>query len=268
MGLRYLGESGVKRVLLKAIEKWTCNNSTNIECVSNSNLSLSINEGLFPREKGTVVFHGSSGGVNLDRFDNAYCREYRTEIRKDYSIPESAYVYGFVGRITKDKGINELLSAFTRIDSGYLLMVGYTDEIESLDVELYEWSKRCSRIIYTGPVNDVEKYYAAIDCLVLPSYREGFGNVVIEAAAMGTPAIVSRIPGPIDTSIENKTALWIEPHDIESLYSAMKKIEIVGSSMNVDCVEYVRNNFDDNRLNIEILKRKRSLVNSSNSMNR
>ena len=108
------------------------------------------------------------------------------------------------------------------------MMIGFTDEVDTLDEILYKDSLNDSHIIYTGPVKDVEKYYSAIDCLLLPSYREGFGNVVIEAAAMGTPAIVSRIPGPIDASEENTTAFWINPKDTNDLTHAMNNIKVNG----------------------------------------
>ena len=105
------------------------------------------------------------------------------------------------------------------------MMIGFTDEVDTLDETLYKDSLNDSHIIYTGPVKDVENYFSAIDCLLLPSYREGFGNVVIEAAAMGTPAIVCKIPGPIDATKENETALWIEPKNIKDLEQAMNKMK-------------------------------------------
>lgn len=259
MGLRYLGEKGLKRFILKLLEKITCMFSTDIECVSKSNYKMSINEGLFRQEKGTVVFHGSTGGVELKKFNYNLRKKYREEIRAKYNIADSVYVYGFVGRITRDKGINELLKAFKQMPGCILLMVGFTDETDTIDRELYVWSKNCNSIIYTGAVDDVERYYAAMDCLVLPSYREGFGNVVIEAAAMGTPAIVTRIPGPIDTSIENRTALWINPYSVGELKQAMIKMQYISKNMEISCVSYVLKCFDNQKLISEILKRKNHL---------
>ena len=260
MGLRYLGDAGMKRNLLKIFEKITCRLSTDIECVSRSNLDMAIKEKLFLAEKGTIVFHGSTGGIDIQRF-NADLREmYRSQIRLDLGIDADDFIYGFVGRVTRDKGINEILMAYDKVHKGKLIFVGFLDEVDTLDDALYEASRHNENIIYTGPVNDVEKYYAAIDCLLLPSYREGFGNVVIEAAAMGTPAIVSRIPGPIDASVEGVTALWVEPNDVDDLAEAMKSMTECAKDMQKDCIEFARDNFDQEKLNREILRRKNELL--------
>ena len=155
MGLRYLGEIGLKRKILKALEKTACKNSTHVECVSPSNLALAEAEGLFPKGKGIVVWNGSSGGLDTERFDVARRSEYREEIRNKYGIGEDELVFGFVGRITRDKGVNELLSAFSKIDGAKLLMVGDPEGVDTLDGSLYEASLSDERIIYTGRVSDV-----------------------------------------------------------------------------------------------------------------
>lgn len=109
------------------------------------------------------------------------------------------FIYGFVGRITRDKGINELLSAFLKLeDRSKLLLVGDIEKDNKLEENLLAKAQNDSRVCFHSFASDIERYYAAIDVLILPSYREGFGNVVIEAGAVGTPAIVSNIPGPVD----------------------------------------------------------------------
>ena len=260
MGLRYLGDKGLKQQLLRLFEKCTCALSTNIECVSKSNLKLAVRDGLFKPDKAVVVFNGSTGGLDLKRFDASMREMYRTEIRNQYNLSENDFVFGFVGRITRDKGVNEILNAFSKIDNCKLLMVGYTNETDSLDQNLYTKSLNEQSIIYTGAVTDVEKYYSAIDCLLLPSYREGFGNVIIEAAAMGCPAIVSNIPGPIDASVENKTALWVEPRNTEQLLQAMIQMKSDASKMQNQCITYVTESFDQDKLNCAILERKNNLL--------
>lgn len=262
MGLRYLGEKGAKRKLLFYMEKLACSQSTAIECVSKSNLDLSIKSGLFPKEKGAVVFNGSSGGLNLQKYNKNFRTEYRTNIRKKYNIPLDAFVFGFVGRITRDKGVNEILGAFKTFENTYLMMIGNEEDIAGIDSELYKWSKETSKIIYTGQVEDIEKYYCALDVLLFPSYREGFGNVVIEAAAMGTPAIISRIPGPIDAVIENKTALVVDVKNETQLKDAMKKImqNELFISMSDEASDFVRSRFDSKLLNAKILERKNFLL--------
>jgi glycosyltransferase involved in cell wall biosynthesis len=147
-------------------------------------------------------------------------------------------------------------------------MVGFQDEISTLDQGLYERTLSNPNIIYTGAVENVEKYYSAMDILLLPSYREGFGNVVIEAAAMGTPAIVSEIPGPIDTSIKNKTALWTQVKNVESLVEAMLISKTCAKTMSKECVNYVRECFDQNVLNQFILERKNKLIFGSKTISK
>ena len=261
MGLRYLGASGMGRIILKALEKIACYNSTSIECVSKSNMELGIKEGLFPKEKATVVWNGSTGGVDLSRFDFSKRQQWRREIRKELGYSGSDFVYGFVGRITKDKGIDELLSAFLELkDNSKLLLVGDIEEDNCLDDVLIAKAKANSNILFHSFVSDIERYYAAIDVLVLPSYREGFGNVVIEAGAVGTPAIVSNIPGPIDTIDNGKTALTVEVKNATDLAEKMKAIrEMDYITMGENAAHFAKEKFDSDVLCEKILERKRKL---------
>lgn len=266
MGFRYLGATGIGKVILKEIEKITCRNSTSIECVSKSNLKLGIKNRIFPSKKATVVWNGSTGGVDLERFNIIFRNKYRNEIRKKYNINSDTFVYGFVGRITRDKGINEILEAFFEIeDSSVLMLIGNPEATNTLNQELYLKSLSSSRIVYTGNVTEVEKYFCAIDVLLLPSYREGFGNVVIEAASMGTPAIVSNIPGPIDTIDKNKTALVIPAKNSKALLKAMKKIKYMDYSlMGKNASVFVKRKFDSKILCHKILQRKKYLLKGKN----
>lgn len=260
MGLRYLGASGIGRIVLKTLEKIACNNSTSIECVSKSNLKMGIKEGLFSSEKATVVWNGSSGGVDLQRFDFSKREIWRKEIRQKLHYTKDDFVFGFVGRITRDKGINEILEAFFRLSTGKLLFIGNEEDDDMLDQQLLEQARKNSDITFYGRVMDVEKYYAAIDVLLLPSYREGFGNVIIEAAAMGVPAIVSNIPGPIDAVEIDKTALVVPPRDIESLLKAMRKMLTMDyKGMGQQAEEFAREKFDSVVLCRKILERKKKI---------
>ncbi len=131
----------------------------------------------------------------------------------------------------------------------------------SLNSRLYQNSLKEPNIIYTGLVSNVEKYYAALDAILLPSYREGFGNVIIEAAAMGTPAITSDIPGPIDTIQKNITGFVIPKKDVTALSKTMKKIQTVDiEKMGYDSYKFVSTHFDSKILNQKILERKKELL--------
>ena len=262
MGLRYLGASGMGRTILKALERIACHNSTSIECVSKSNMEMGIKEGLFPKEKVTVVWNGSTGGVNLLRFNFSKRQQWRMEVRKELGYNDSDFVYGFVGRITKDKGIDELLSAFLELkDNSKLLLVGNIEGDNHLDEELLAKAQGNSNIKFHSFVSDIERYYAAIDVLVLPSYREGFGNVVIEAGAVGTPSIVTDIPGTTDTIDRDKTAVVVPVKDSVALAEAMKRIPTMDYiTMGQNAAKFANEMFDSKVLCKKILERKLSLL--------
>ena len=263
MGFRYLGSSGVLRIILKMLDTIACKNSTHIECVSRSNLMLGIEEKVFPAEKAVVVWNGSSGGVDLNRFDYSKREEWRKEVREALGYSDSAFVFGFAGRICRDKGINELLEAFFSLkDDAQLLLVGVVEGEEYLNSDLLNKARRSPNVVFHEFVSDIERYYAAMDVLILPSYREGFGMVVAEAAAMGTPAIVSNIPGPRDVIEDGVTAYTAEPRNAADLQEKMKKM------MNTDYIQigeaghiFVKNRFDSKALCEKIMERKRSLLN-------
>lgn len=224
-GIAYVGFNGLKRFVFKQIEKLVCHNSTRIEPDSFGNLQFSHEEKLYPQDKSLVIWNGSASGINLDRFDILQKHNWREEIRNLYAIPDKALVYIFIGRITRDKGINELLEAYKRLTEScpnvYLLLVGPMEMDDSVNAAMYRWSQEETRVIYTGFSNCVEKYLAASDVYVLPSYREGFGSAIIEAEAMGVPVIVSDIPGPTDAMIHGKTGILTPKADVQKLFDNM-----------------------------------------------
>lgn len=224
-GIAYVGFQGLKRKIFKFVEKMVCRNSTVIEPDSFGNLNFSHDERLYKADKSRVIWNGSASGVNLSKFDISNKSEWRFDIRNRYAIPQDAMVYIFIGRITGDKGINELFQATKELISKkndvYLLLVGNMEKNESVNEELYQWSKEEPRVIYCGYTNEVEKYLSASDVYLLPSYREGFGSAVVEAEAMGVPVIVSNIPGPTDAMVNNKTGLLTPKADAQKLYENM-----------------------------------------------
>ena len=262
MGFRYLGAHGIGKFILKTIEKVSCWNSTSIECVSRSNLELGIKEKVFPADKATVVWNGSTGGVDLDRFDYSKRDAWRNELREKLGYEATDFIYGFVGRITRDKGINELLEAFFELENGSkLFLIGNIEDEDTLDKNLWMKAKNHPDVQIHTAASDIERYFAMIDVLVLPSYREGFGNVVIEAAAVGTPAIVSNIPGPIDTIDAGKTALTVEVKNANDLKEKMMDMKSsVCTNMGANAAEYVEHKFDSKKLCEKILERKKTLL--------
>ena len=257
MGIRYLGFQGISKGIFRFIEEITCMISTSIECVSKTNLKLCIREKLFKLEKGTVVWNGSTGGVDVTRFDISRREEYRKRAREELNISKDEFVFGFVGRITKDKGIEELVEAFLNLHrQAKLLFVGNIENDNNINSEILKTIKKNENIIVHSFVNDIEKYYAAIDCLVLPSYREGFGNVVIEAGAMGTGSIVSNIPGPKEI-VANIGGKVCKVKDAESLRNCMDNYQRINPTLLSDAV---KNKYNQNNLNRFIYGRKQQLL--------
>lgn len=258
MGFRYLGSNGIERIFLKEIEKIVCELSTSIECVSQSNLKLGIEEHLLDMRKSTVIWNGSTGGVDLKRFDFSKRKQWREEIRKKLGYSADDFVFGFVGRITRDKGINEILNAYQIVSNkAKLLLIGNIENEDTLDTKLFLNAKKDPNIIFLGSVADIERYYTAIDILLLPSYREGFGNVIVEAAAVGTPAIISNIPGPIDAIEEGKTAKVISVKNVKELSEAMQQCIEQGKFNTKTCAEFVESHFDSEKLCEYILRQKK-----------
>ena len=269
-GIAYVGFQGLKRQIFKFVEKMVCQNSTIIEPDSFGNLNFCHNEKLYTDRKSCVIWNGSANGVNLDKFDITKKQVWLNEIRAKYCIPRDARVFIFIGRITRDKGINELFEASKKMlqkyDDTYLLLVGSVEKKELIDPQLYKWSQEDQRVIYVGFTNEVEKYIAASDVYVLPSYREGFGSSVIEAEAMGLPVIVTNIPGPTDAMKKNKTGLVVKKGDASELYDAMEKLyfsEELRSEMGKFAFDFVSKGFDQKILFEKIKNNRIELIKGS-----
>ena len=266
-GMVYVGFSGFKRYVFKKIEKLVCRLSTWIEPDSHSNLKFSHSEKLYPESKGSVIWNGSACGVNLKKFDISRKEEYRENICREIGCIDTDFIFGFVGRITRDKGVNELLKAFKKMsqkyNNVYLMMVGPSENDASVDEELYNWAKNSNRVIFTGYTNCVEKYISAMDIYILPSYREGFGMGVVEAETMGVPVIVTDIPGPVDAMIDGKTGEVVEKKNDEMLFCAMEtlycdrdKVETYGKN----AVAYATESFEQRKLFSYILADRKRLM--------
>lgn len=267
-GMAYVGFSGVKRRVFKAIEKAVCRLSTWIEPDSFGNLEFGHREGLYPEKKGSVIWNGSARGVDLQKFDISKKEKWRNEIRTQLGIEQDAFVYGFIGRINGDKGINELFSAYREIQNeypgAYLLIVGRFEKIDSVDRVLYEWAQQEPHVLFCNYTDVVEQYISAMDVYVLPSYREGFGSAVIEAEAMGVPVIVSDIPGPTDAMVRGQTGLVVKKADPNSLYEGMLQL-LKDSDMRERFGKaghrFAAENFEQSRLVAHILEDRKRLMN-------
>ena len=226
-GMMFIAMKGLKRWLLKLDDKMVCALSTDIETESFSIREEAIQEKIYKPEKSVVIWNGSACGVDTSKYDMSKKPTWRKEYRLKYDIPENSTVFGYCGRITRDKGLNELFGAFkeiieTKHEDAYLMIIGAYDNVATINPELFAWAKNCKRVIFTGYTTEVPQHYSALDVFTSLSYREGFGLVVIEAAGMGIPAIVTDCPGQIDTITNNKTGIHVPVHNVPRVVDAME----------------------------------------------
>lgn len=227
-GARYIGLSGMGRMVCKAIEKTIAFFSTDIRQVSNGSMNLCIKDKVYSAEKAKVLGKGGTIGVDFNRFKLSLKDVNRNEIRIKHDIKSDEFVFGYVGSVRKDKGTNELLSAFKilleKYDNIRLILNGDETEGDPINGELRTWAKNNEKIIFTGRVNNINEYMSAFDVLVHPSYREGFGMVLQEASAVKVPIIVSNIPGPTEFVYHNKTGLLAEKANVNDLCEKMEQL--------------------------------------------
>jgi glycosyltransferase involved in cell wall biosynthesis len=229
-GIRYVGLTGISRKVFKAIEKMVCSNSTDIRAVSPMNKDFAVSEGLYPTGKAIVVGNGGTIGVDTKIFDIDKKQEWKDEIRKQYEIAADDYVFGFSGRITVDKGCRELLAAFKGLkekgSKSKLFIVGQMDANCGISPELISWARTSKSVVLTGMIDGSQmcKFYSAMDVLVHPTYREGFGMVIQEAGALGIPVITTKVQGASEVMEEGISAVHIEAKNVNELSEAMLEL--------------------------------------------
>jgi len=217
-GQVWVTRSGLVRWGLKALDKLLAWLSTDLLTDSNSQREFLIGQLITRSEKIQVLADGSICGVDTDRFKINV--DLRTEVRQQLGVPESALVVLFLGRMSRDKGVLDLASAFARLaskhDNAWMLWVGPDEEELTQDI-----LNRCkgvgNRSCFVGFTTEPERFMAAADIFALPSYREGFGTSVIEAAACGLPSVCSRIYGLTDAVVDGVTGLLHAPTDINDI---------------------------------------------------
>lgn len=230
-GLRYVSFTGLKRKIFKIVEKITCKYSTHIRAQSPMNMDFAIREGLCKREKISVVGIGGTTGVDLKECDCFNREETRLSLREKYGIPANAFVYGYVGRLNNDKGTNELIEAFSKVEesleNAYLVLVGMNDATNPIAQKNLQKAEQDGRIILTGnvPKNEVYPHMAMFDVMVHPTYREGFGKVLQEAMGMRLSIITTNVPGASEVVAQGEYGLLVEARNVEELVEKMLLIE-------------------------------------------
>ena len=225
-GLRLETCKGLKYMILRMAEQTTCRCATRIICNSESIRQKMLAWKLAPSEKLTVLCSGSSKGIDCTRYSIHHdtIRE-ALALRDKYAIPPDAPVIGTVGRIVKDKGIAELVETFKKISAIYpnarLILVGSQEKGNPVEKEVLQWLEQSPHVILTGHRDHVVPYYHLFDVFVFPSYREGFPNVVLEAAAMGIPTVGFHATGVVDAIADGETGTIVPMKDFHAMAKAV-----------------------------------------------
>lgn len=228
-GLRFETSKGLRRTVLLWCERLACNLAHRVICVSQSVRDKAFAAGLAPKERLLVLGSGSCNGVDASHYaPSPKTLRQAAEVRRELGIPLKAPVVLFVGRLTRDKGVPELMEAvsglFPRFPELRLLLVGCFEGGDPLPPEVRKFLELNSQMVYAGSVQDTAPYYAAADVMVLPSHREGLPTVVLEAQAAGTPVIGASATGIVDVISDGKTGLLIPVGDVDALRESIAKI--------------------------------------------
>lgn len=232
-GLPLMEVNGLKRVLLNTVEKLTYWSATAVYPNSKGLYQFILEQQFTKKEKVAVLANGSSNGINTAYFNqNAVTLQQKETLQHTLKLKPTDFVFVFVGRLVADKGINELIAAFMALQNSKiqtpkakLLLVGPLEtELDPLNAETLNQINNNNAIIHVGYQKDVRPYLAIAQALTFPSYREGFPNVVMQAGAMGLPAIVTNINGCNEIITEGENGLIIPPKNTDTLYKAMLKL--------------------------------------------
>lgn len=229
-GLPLMEATGFKRTALNFVEKSTYRFSTNVYPNSKGLYDFILSERFAKPEKLKIIGKGSSNGIDTSYFDpSMFSEKEKKDFKLKLGIPEKDYTYIFVGRMVKDKGLNELVHVFEKISNKKanvsLLLVGpFEDDLDPLLPSTMDIINTSKKIFCVGYQIDVRSYFAISDALVFPSYREGFPNVVMQAGAMGLPAVVSNINGCNEIITHSINGLIVSAKNVTELQQAMTEI--------------------------------------------
>jgi glycosyltransferase involved in cell wall biosynthesis len=224
-GLYLETASGPSRLFLETMERLTSSMAGRVICVSRSLRDRAVSWRLIANRKAIVLGCGSSNGVDLSAFTPTPELQVRgQQLRLAAGIGDDAIVIGFVGRLVRDKGLLDLVTAWTRLreqfDTVHLWIIG-SFEADGISASMRDYVERDPRVHLLGAVDEVAAHYAAMDVLVLPTYREGLPNVLLEAGAMRLPVVATSVTGCIDVVDDGVTGTLVPPRNPVALAEAM-----------------------------------------------
>ena len=216
-GQVWITKKNIVREFYKTIDKIIFNFSNHVLVDSHSQRKFLISSNIISKKKSSVLLHGSVGGVDIKKF--RFNNLSRNLMRKKFKISKNDFIFLYLGRINKDKGIIDLVKAFKKIQEFYKVFLFLVGPIE--DNKIRNTIKGNKKIIYVGETFSPEKWYSIADIFCLPSYREGFGSVIIEAGSCNIPTLGSNIYGINDAIIKNQTGFFHKPGDINNIQKKM-----------------------------------------------
>lgn len=224
-GLRYQGSTGMGRWILMMMERLTCLFASKVIPEGEGVKRTLIADGITKKPL-QVIHHGNINGINTQYFSVEACKAKREDVRQKLGINDDEFTFVFVGRIVRDKGMDELAEAMNmlgRLKRKFkLILVGWFEREQTTITEEHEnFFRHSESVTYVGYKKDVRPFLLAADALVFPSYREGFPRVPLEAGSMGLPSIVTDINGCNEIIVEGENGIIIPPRDTNSLYAAM-----------------------------------------------
>jgi len=227
-GLPLETASGFKRTLLRLTERLSCALAGRVTCVSESLRRRAAGLGIARAEDIEVLAAGTTNGVDGDRLFAPWrvSQSDAARTRRTLGIPTELRVLGFVGRIVRDKGVEDLLEAWKELREEFpdlqLAIVGPEEPQDPLSPEAQKLLRSDPRIRLTGFVESMPSAYAVMDVVVLPTYREGYPNVPLEAGAMERPVVATRVTGCVDAVVDGETGTLVPPRDPRALAEALR----------------------------------------------
>ena len=251
-GQVWVTKKGFAQIFYKILDKIIFNLSHHVLVDSHSQKKFLISKKIISKNKSSVLFNGSVGGVNINKFK--YKKINRNLLRSKLKIYKNNFVFLYLGRINKDKGVLDLIKAFKRVQkthNAFLVLVGPTE-----NHSIKNYTNKNKKIIFIGKTLSPEKWFSMADILCLPSYREGFGSVVIEAGSCNLPTLGSSIYGITDAIVENQTGFF---HKVGNINDIQKKMLFIIKNKRLlrkyglRASKRVKKNFEENMMSQKLL---------------